>query len=423
MLAMTLHVLTYQGFKKDQKFWFLMTFLSIILCSGAEFLVHGLPYNPSNAVFLTIVTVIQFSLSPTLGILFIGALGLRKPAKYAFAFFSLNFLFEIIAAPFGLVFTFTEEGYARGEWFLVYGAFYAISLIYLLVGMIIVGKRFRHRDFWTIAMVIVILLGGIIPMSFFQINITYIAIAIASCVCYIYYNDLVQQDIKTELVTNQNIISTMQNHMISGLANLIESRDMETGEHISRTSSYVKLLAEHAREDGVYADQLTDLFISMLYTLAPMHDIGKILISDAILKKPGKLTPEEFETMKRHASMGGTVVREVLDGVTDEAYLSFASDVATYHHERWDGTGYPSGLKGEDIPLSARIMAIADVFDALISERCYKSAMPPDEACEVIRLGAGTHFDPLLVEVFLKHQEDFCSPVDGSLPNLSLQKK
>ncbi|MBR5741590.1 MAG: HD domain-containing protein, partial [Firmicutes bacterium] len=249
--------------------------------------------------------------------------------------------------------------------------------------------------------------AGIVPMTVARINVTYIAIAIAACLCYIYYNDLVQQDIKAELVEKQKKISAMQEHIIAGMANLIEHRDLETGEHVSRTSYYVKTLAEDARKDGVYADMIDDRFVALLHTLAPMHDIGKIIVEDRILRKPGKLTTDEFESMKQHAAVGGTVVHEALNGITDEEYLSFASDIATYHHEWWNGNGYPKGVAGEEIPLCARIMAIADVFDALISERCYKKAMPPDEAFEVIRAEAGTHFDPKLAEVFLNHRDEF----------------
>lgn len=199
----------------------------------------------------------------------------------------------------------------------------------------------------------------------------------------------------------------MQERIISGLASLIESRDVETGEHVTRTSAYAKALAENARKDGVYSDEINDHFIQMLYSLAPMHDIGKIVVSDQILKKPARLTTDEFELMKRHASAGGDMARDMLTGITDEDALSFATDIATYHHERWDGTGYPDHLSGEQIPLSARIMAIADVFDALVSERCYKKAIPVDEAFEVIRSESGSHFDPKLVEVFLNHREEF----------------
>ena len=125
------------------------------------------------------------------------------------------------------------------------------------------------------------------------------------------------------------------------------------------------------------------------------------------MKKRGKLTQEEFEEIKKHATAGGNVIRQILEGITDEEYMEFASDIATYHHEKWDGSGYPYNLAGEDIPLSARIMAIADVFDALISERCYKKAMPVDKAVSIIKEGAGKHFDPYLVNVFIEHLEDF----------------
>lgn len=219
--------------------------------------------------------------------------------------------------------------------------------------------------------------------------------------------DLIQKEKQAEFVANQEKISRMQAHIISGLANLIESRDLETGEHVARTRSYAKALSEFARADGVYADLLDDHFISLICRVAPLHDVGKIVVPDHILKKPGRLTPEEYNEMKRHASEGGRVVREVLEGVTDDEYLSFASDVATCHHEKWNGKGYPKGYSGEAIPLSARIMAIADVFDALVSERCYKEAMLPERAFEIIREEAGAHFDPNLAQVFLNHKDEF----------------
>ncbi|MBQ7164289.1 MAG: HD domain-containing protein [Clostridia bacterium] len=407
MLTMILHVLNYSGFKKIQKTWYLLTFIAVMLCSGAEFAVHCGYYSEKFSLPLTILTAIQFSVAPLLCVLFSGALGMNNKAKVVGIYLGINLLVEIVAAPFGRIFYFDAEGYHRGDLFFIYGIFYFSSLVYLLVSMIIVGKRFRHRDFYTIGMVLVVLIAGIIPMTFFHINVTYMAVAISASLCYIYYNDLVQQDIKAELIANQQKISEMQLHIISGLANLIENRDMETGEHISRTSAYVKMLAEYARNDGIYATALTDHFISLIYTLAPMHDIGKIMIPDRILKKPGKLTEDEFTQMKKHAEAGGTIVREVLNGITDEEYITFAANIATYHHERWDGTGYPANLKGKEIPIAARIMAIADVFDALISERCYKKAVSAEDAIKIIKEESGTHFDPQLIGVFLNHKDAF----------------
>ena len=407
MVAMTLHVLYYSGFTKLQKTWFLLTFGSIMLCAGAEFAVHCGYYNPKFAVPLTVLTVLQFSVAPALGVLFTGALGLEKQGRIAVAYLCVNLVIETVAAPFGWIFYFNEAGYFRGDGFMVYEAFYLVSLVYLVVCMVLIGKKFHNRDVRTIIMILVVLVAGILPMTLYKLNITYIAIAIGACLCYIYYNDLVQQDIQAELVANQQQMSRMQSHIISGLSNLIENRDIETGEHVVRTGVYVRTLAECAARDGVYASELDAHFIDKMQLLAPMHDIGKVVVSDSILKKPGRLTPAEFEIMKKHAAAGGAVVREVLGGVADEEYISFAADIATYHHEWWNGLGYPSGLAGAEIPLCARIMAIADVFDALVSERCYKAPIDREAAFAVIRAEAGTHFDPRLVEVFLRHKDEF----------------
>ena len=406
MITLILHVATYSGFNKSQKFWYLITFIAIAICTFAEWTVHCGIYDPKFKIPLTILTIIQFSLAPMLGVFFSGALGLHKQAKIACVIFLFNFLVEINAAPFGWVFSFTDAGYARGDLFVLYEIFYVLSLVYLIVCLVIVGRKFRHRDLLTIVMLLVILLAGIVPMMFYQVHVTYFAIAIGSAVCYIYYNDLVQQDIQAQNAADQEKISAMQQHIISGLANLIENRDIETGEHIARTSHYAKILASNAAKDGVYSNKLDEHFINLMHIVAPLHDIGKIVVSDQILRKPAKLTSEEFAQMQKHAAVGGRLVKEVLNGVTDDEYLLFAADVATYHHERWDGTGYPFRLKGEEIPLSARIMAIADVFDALVSERCYKKPYPPEEAFKIIEEESGTHFDPNLVAVFLRHKEE-----------------
>ena len=409
MMAMMIHVIHYSGFTRSEKGWYVATFAAIMLCAAAEFCAIHFDARGSGFVIpLTIITVIQFSLSPLLPVFFAGALGMRREAKAVSYFFFLNVLAQIISAPFGWIFFFDESGkYIRGNLYIIYQFFYISSLVFLIVALNIVGKRFRKRDIYTIIMVMVIMLAAILPLILCRVYTDYLGIALCACLSYIYYNDLIQEDIQAELIAKQDKISSMQKQMISGLANLIESRDLETGEHVARTSEYVKKLASFARQDGVYTDQLDDHFITLIGRVAAMHDIGKIVVSDQILKKPGRLTAEEFEEMKKHASAGGTVVREVLSGITDAEYLTMASDIATYHHEWWNGKGYPTGLKGEEIPLSARIMAIADVYDALISERCYKQAMPKERAYEIIQEESGTHFDPKLARVFLNHKEEF----------------
>lgn len=223
------------------------------------------------------------------------------------------------------------------------------------------------------------------------------------------YKDALEKDVERKaeaLREHSEKMLRIQNNTIIGMANLIESRDGDTGEHVKRTSRYVNMLASAAKESGYCADILTDGYIELLSKAAPMHDIGKISVPDSILQKPGKLTGDEFESIKSHAAEGGRIIRDVMSGIEEKDYIDIAADVASCHHEKWDGTGYPLGLSGGDIPLCARIMAIADVFDALVSKRCYKSPMPLDDAFGIIEESAGTHFDPTLARLFLGLRKD-----------------
>ena len=407
MVTMIIHVLNYSGFNKKQKSWFVATFGTITFCALAEFALHCGYYDPAFKIPLTILTVLQFSIAPSFAMLFAGALGLKHQRLIVNCYGVLCLLVNTICAPFGWIFYIDAEGYHRGAAFLIYEITYFASLAYIIVSLIIVGRKFRHRDLGTIIMVLVVLAAGIIPMTISALHVAYVAVGMAACICYVFYNDLVQQDTKAALVANQEKVSKMQVQITGRLANLIESRDAETGGHVARTSAYCKTLAEDAKRAGVYDDVIDEKFISDIYAFAPIHDVGKILVSDKILRKPGRLTPEEFEEMKKHAALGGEVARKVLNDIADENHMKFASDIATYHHERWEGGGYPTGIKGEQIPLSARIMAIADVFDALVSKRCYKEAMSVDEAIQAIQSESGTHFDPKLVAVFLENKEKY----------------
>ena len=197
----------------------------------------------------------------------------------------------------------------------------------------------------------------------------------------------------------------LQDHIIYSLANLVENRDTDTGDHIMRTSAYVKLIAEEALKAGYEPDTLNENFISLMVKAAPMHDIGKIVISDTVLKKPGKLTPDEFEMIKLHTTEGGRIIKDVMSISENIDYIRIATEIATSHHERWDGTGYPYRIAATKIPLSARIMAIADVFDALVSPRCYKDPIPQEKAFQIIQEESGTHFDPELVKIFLSAKD------------------
>lgn len=211
-------------------------------------------------------------------------------------------------------------------------------------------------------------------------------------------------------------ISTFQSGMINVMADLVESRDQSTGEHIKNTSSYVEIICDELIKEGKFSDILDEDFKNNIVSSAPMHDIGKIKVSDTILNKPGKFEPWEYEIMKTHAEEGAKIIHTVKKTVENEElkenYLGEAENMAHYHHEKWNGQGYPCGLKGEEIPLSARIMAVADVFDALVAVRVYKPAMPFEKAVSIIKEGSGEHFDPDVVEAFVNAEEKIRAVTD-----------
>lgn len=200
--------------------------------------------------------------------------------------------------------------------------------------------------------------------------------------------------------------------MVMGFATLVENKDGSTGGHIRRTTTYVEMLARELKKRDLYSDELTEDYISNLVMAAPMHDIGKIAIPDAILQKPGKLTDEEYSVMKTHSEKGGKIIEETFKTMGDDEYGKIAYQVARYHHEKWNGRGYPDGLVQNDIPLCARIMAVADVFDAVSAKRCYRDAMPLDKCFEIIQNGRGQDFDPFIADVFLDMKEGITNIVN-----------
>lgn len=211
----------------------------------------------------------------------------------------------------------------------------------------------------------------------------------------------------SSLLVAQNNLKETRDATIVALASLAEARDNETGAHIKRTQYYVKALADHMSRLPEYQAELTPQTIDLIFKAAPLHDIGKVGIPDSILLKPGKLTDDEFVIMKTHAQLGADALQEAVESVSDNAFLRHAQDIAANHHEKWDGSGYPMGKSGEQIPLSARLMALADVYDALISKRVYKPAFSHDKAKGIILEGAGRHFDPQVIEAFLACEEAF----------------
>ena len=217
-------------------------------------------------------------------------------------------------------------------------------------------------------------------------------------------NLALEAEVKRRMLENDLI----QAVSIRALAHLAETRDNETGAHIQRTQAYVRLLATRLSDHPLFSQTLDNKYIEVLARSAPLHDIGKVGIPDYILLKPGKLTPEEWEIMKTHTLLGcESIALAERDIDTSVEFLQQAKEIVRSHHERWDGTGYPDGLAGDAIPLSARLMAIADVFDALISKRVYKAAIAFSEVHKIMQEGRGSHFDPDIIDNFLSGYEEF----------------
>jgi putative two-component system response regulator len=222
-------------------------------------------------------------------------------------------------------------------------------------------------------------------------------------------NALLEAEVSRRMAENELI----QEVSILALARLAETRDADTGRHIQRTQSYVRLLAELLRDHPRFAAVLDDEYIRVLTRSAPLHDIGKVGIPDHILLKPARLDADEFEQMKAHAALGATAIERAEDDLRHKvAFLALAKQITRSHHEKWDGSGYPDGLAGDDIPVAARLMALADVFDALVNVRCYKPAFSFETARTMIEAERGRHFDPAAVDVFLAHYDAFVAIAD-----------
>jgi putative two-component system response regulator len=220
--------------------------------------------------------------------------------------------------------------------------------------------------------------------------------------------------LEAEVTKRTAEVTAIQDVTIHAMASLAETRDSDTGNHIRRTQQYVKLLAEKLRANSRFSHFLDDdKTLEMLLKSAPLHDIGKVGVPDRILLKPGRFEPEEFEIMKTHCALGRDAILQAEHELGIEVpFLKLAKEIAYYHQEKWDGSGYPEGLSGDDIPISARLMAVADVYDALISRRVYKTGMPHEKAVQIISQSAGSHFDPDIVDAFMELKDEFKAIAD-----------
>jgi putative two-component system response regulator len=235
---------------------------------------------------------------------------------------------------------------------------------------------------------------------------------ISTLLAEIHYRETTRRlitDLELQVRRTKTQVFELQNAVFTGMAGMLESCDDLTGQHIERTRFYLEFLVEQLESEGVYTEEIASWDVDTLVASAVLHDIGKVAIPDAILLKPGRLDAEEFEVMKGHVNIGVRMIENMENYVSECPFLDYAKTIVATHHERWDGSGYPNGLCGEQIPLAGRLMAIADVYDAIISRRVYKEQQSPQFAQKVIEEGAGTHFDPVLVEAFKKIASRFAS--------------
>jgi HD-GYP domain-containing protein (c-di-GMP phosphodiesterase class II) len=247
---------------------------------------------------------------------------------------------------------------------------------------------------------------GLTGMAWFAAYAVGSSIEYLICAVIAYYITKTARETLEKQYNQDEKIRTMQSQLISGFANLIESKDPTTGEHVKRTSKYVEMICKKLRELGYYKNELTDEQIAYMIKAAPLHDIGKMEVPDAILTKPGKLTKEEFAKIQQHTIIGEKFIDTNFTNIEDPGYTQIAEIMALCHHEWWNGNGYPFHLIGEEIPLAARIMAAADVLDALLTIRQYKNAIPLDDTIVIMESLSGSQFDPAIVEAVFNLRDE-----------------
>lgn len=279
----------------------------------------------------------------------------------------------------------------------VYVCFISLAIHFLILVCLLVAKRKRieQRKLFSISSCLLIAVFTIVIQIIYpELLVTSIIPTVAVIGMYVNIEDPSLQ--RLQLYNEE---------MVTGFATLVENRDDNTGGHIRRTRDYVQIILEEMKKEPAYVKMISKDYERYVRNAAPMHDIGKIATPDYVLLKPGKLDKEEYEIMKKHAATGGEIIISTFSNINEPEFERISYEVARHHHEKWNGTGYPDGLKGEEIPLHARIMAIADVFDAVSAKRIYRDAMPVEKCFQIIEEGAGSDFDPTLARLFLNAKE------------------
>ena len=321
---------------------------------------------------------------------------------------SCIYVISLILTPFLDLFyvILPDNVYQRGKYFNI--TIFVEVLLYLEALFIVIKnhKKFSGAENIGFASFIFVpFIMQIVQIAHYGLALNSLGLTISFFIIFITMNQKIKENFEAQnnsLQKKEKRYIDFQHTTIMNLSTLIETRDISESKHIIRITKYVKLMAQQCMEDGYFSDTINDRFVVMLERTSPLHDIGNIKIPDSILNKPGRVTPEEHTIIEKHAIEGSKIVNEVLPIGVDREMIKMANNICKSHHEKWNGRGYPEHLSGDDIPLCARFMAVADVFDALVTDRCYKKNVTTEEAFEIMEKEAGEHFDPIIIKEFLK---------------------
>lgn len=384
------HMTNFQQILRLGFLYIIFDILSVLTVNNPE-LIHSPVNYIVHWIFLSSLDMILYSL-----FIYIMKITGFYPANKTKKFFIwlplvIGIIFVAIMTPNLKFITGNTTNYSMGG--AAYTAFILAGLC-IFSSIIIFARRFcyinAHKRILIIIFLFILLLTTTIQAIFPESLISSLGMTLTILAIYLNEDNPAMKK-----------LSKFHKEMTNGFANVVENRDENTGGHIRRVTAYVSLLVDELRLRENYRNIMTSDWIDNIEKAAPMHDVGKISIPDSILQKPGKLTDEEYEIMKTHTTKGAELIKKSFKNLDNEDYTKMILDVALYHHEKWNGKGYPKGLSGYSIPLSARIMAVADVFDAISQKRCYRDAMPFNKCFEIISNGRGTDFDPEITDVFI----------------------
>ena len=387
MVTMVIHVHNNVVFSEAKKRWFIATFILVAVCAVSECIGTNLSGHNTGRWIHYAITLTEFCVLPFIPVCMSFACEITKPAKVIGTISAVHVFIEVLMLFYGGIFYITADGvYHRGRFYIIYIIMYLIAYLYTLVIIALINRGYKSKDVGSVVMIVITVIAGLIPSIIDgSIRIAYLCVTLLIIMEYMYFEALYEQDMQKKIAVHNE---SMSRELIRTLSYTLEAKDAYTKGHSMRVAEYTRIIASHMDFDKETVEKL--------HFAATLHDIGKIGIPDTVLNKPGRLTDREFNVIKMHTTIGADILKNI-------DTIRYASDIARYHHERYDGYGYPDGLSGENIPIEARIVAIADTYDAMTSRRVYRrKVLSEDVIREEFDKNKGKQFDPGLTELFLR---------------------